>query len=131
MELLEKIDSDFINAFKSKQIDKKNFLGVIRGEIQTQKGKGIEPTNENVIKIIKKIEKSLIEVGTEESKLELTYLEPYLPKMLSEEETKQILMDFVTTESNKNLGTIMKYFNENYKGVVDNKLVQQLYKQII
>lgn len=131
MELLEKIDSDFINAFKSKQIDKKNFLGVIRGEIQTQKGKGIEPTNENVIKIIKKIEKSLIEVGTEESKLELTYLEPYLPKMLSEEETKQILMDFVTTESNKNLGTIMKYFNENYKGVVDNKLVQQLSKQII
>lgn len=131
MELLEKIDSDFINAFKSKQIDKKNFLGVIRGEIQTQKGKGIEPTNENVIKIIKKIEKSLIEVGTEEAKLELTYLEPYLPKMLSEEETKQILMDFVTTESNKNLGTIMKYFNENYKGVVDNKLVQQLSKQII
>lgn len=131
MELLEKIDSDFINAFKSKQIDKKNFLGVIRGEIQTQRGKGIEPTNENVIKIIKKIEKSLIEVGTEEAKLELTYLEPYLPKMLSEEETKQILMDFVTTESNKNLGTIMKYFNENYKGVVDNKLVQQLSKQII
>jgi uncharacterized protein YqeY len=131
MELLEKIDSDFINAFKSKQIDKKNFLGVIRGEIQTQKGKGIEPTNENVIKIIKKIEKSLIEVGTEEAKLELTYLEPYLPKMLSEEETKQILMDFVSTESNKNLGTIMKYFNENYKGVVDNKLVQQLSKQII
>ena len=81
MELLEKLDSDFINAFKSKQIDKKNFLGVIRGEIQTQKGKGIEPTNENVIKIIKKIEKSLIEVGTEEAKLELTYLEPYLPKM--------------------------------------------------
>lgn len=131
MELLEKIDSDFINAFKSKQIDKKNFLGVIRGEIQTQRGKGIEPTNENVIKIIKKIEKSLIEVGTEEAKLELTYLEPYLPKMLSEEETKQILMDFVTTESNKNLGAIMKYFNENYKGVVDNKLVQQLSKQII
>lgn len=131
MELLEKIDSDFINAFKSKQIDKKNFLGVIRGEIQTQKGKGIEPTNENVIKIIKKIEKSLIEVGTEEAKLELTYLEPYLPKMLSEEETKQILMDFVSTESNKNLGAIMKYFNENYKGVVDNKLVQQLSKQII
>jgi uncharacterized protein YqeY len=131
MELLEKLDSDFINAFKSKQIDKKNFLGVIRGEIQTQKGKGIEPTNENVIKIIKKIEKSLIEVGTEEAKLELTYLEPYLPKMLSEEETKQILMDFVTTESNKNLGTIMKYFNENYKGIVDNKIVQQLAKQII
>jgi uncharacterized protein YqeY len=131
MELLEKLDSDFINAFKSKQIDKKNFLGVIRGEIQTQKGKGIEPTNENVIKIIKKIEKSLIEVGTEEAKLELTYLEPYLPKMLSEEETKQILMDFVTTESNKNLGTIMKYFNENYKGLVDNKIVQQLAKQII
>ena len=26
MELLEKLDSDFINAFKSKQIDKKNFL---------------------------------------------------------------------------------------------------------
>lgn len=131
MKLLEKIDSDFINAFKSKQIDKKNFLGVIRGEIQTQRGKGIQPTNENIIKIIKKIEKSLIEVGTEEAKLELTYLEPYLPKMLSEEETKQILMDFVTTESNKNLGIIMKYFNENYKGMVDNKLVQQLAKQII
>ena len=131
MELIKQINTDFMTAFKAKEMEKKNFLGVIKGEVQAQKGRGVEPTDENVIKVIKKIEKSLKEVNTDEAKLELSYLEPYLPKMLSEEETKKLLDEFVSTQESVNIGSIMKHFNSNYKGVVDNKIVQTLAKQIL
>ena len=130
MELIKQINADFMTAFKAKEMEKKNFLGVIKGEVQAQQGRGVEATDENVLKVIKKIEKSLKEVDTDESKRELSYLEPYLPKMLSEEETKKLLDEFVSTQESVNIGSIMKYFNSNYKGVVDNKIVQTLAKQL-
>ena len=61
MNLNERINADFMIAFKAKQMGKKNFLGVIRGEIQTQVGKGLEPNDQNITKIVKKIEKSLLQ----------------------------------------------------------------------
>lgn len=130
MELIKQINADFMTAFKAKEMEKKNFLGVIKGEVQAQQGRGVEATDENVLKVIKKIEKSLKEVDTDESKRELSYLEPYLPKMLSEVETKKLLDEFVSTQESVNIGSIMKYFNSNYKGVVDNKIVQTLAKQL-
>jgi hypothetical protein len=42
-------------------MDKKNFLGVLKGAIQTQEGKQIESTDENVLKVIKAFEKGITE----------------------------------------------------------------------
>ena len=131
MNLNERINADFMTAFKAKQMEKKNFLGVIKGDIQTNAGNGIEPTDENVIKIVKKMEKSLLEVDTEESRLELTYLEPYLPKMMSEEDVRNLLKDFIVSTESVNIGSIMKHFNQNYKGLVDNKMLQTLSKEML
>ena len=77
------------------------------------------------------MEKSLKEVGTEEANQELSYLEPYLPKMMSSEETKKLLDEFIETQESVNIGSIMKHFNQNYKGLVDNKIVQTLAKEIL
>lgn len=131
MKLIEKINADFMTAYKEKNMEKKNFLGVIKGEVQTASGQGIESTDENVTKVIKKIEKSLLEVNTDESKVELSYLEPYLPKMLSEDDTRKILKEFVDSNESINIASIMKYFNSNYKGLVDNKIVQLLSKELL
>lgn len=128
MTLLEQINADFIAAFKAKDMDKKNFLGVIKGEVQTQQGKGVEPTDANVVKIVKKMEKSLKEVGTDDSNRELSYLEPYLPKLLPEHEISRIMDEFIRDTPSANIGVIMGYFNKNYSGQVDNGLVSKLAK---
>ena len=67
--LKEKINSDFMVAFKNKEMDKKNFLGLIKGEIQLQEGRGVESTDENILIVLKKLEKSLSQNGDENSKL--------------------------------------------------------------
>ena len=77
--LKDKISEDFMKAFKAKDMDKKNFLGVVKGEIQLQEGRGIDSTDENVLKVLKKIEKSLKQTNTEEATKELSYIEKYLP----------------------------------------------------
>ena len=129
MELIKKINADFMTAYKEKKMDKKNFLGVIKGDVKNKFGDNA--SDSDVLAIVKKMEKSLKEVGTEEANQELSYLEPYLPKMMSNEETKNILDEFIKTQENVNIGSIMKHFNQNYKGLVDNKIVQVLAKEVI
>ena len=129
MELIKKINADFMTAYKEKKMDKKNFLGVIKGDVKNKFGDNA--SDSDVLSIVKKMEKSLKEVGTEEANQELSYLEPYLPKMMSNEETKNILDEFIKTQENVNIGSIMKHFNQNYKGLVDNKIVQVLAKEVI
>ena len=61
MTLKERINIDFMDAYKNKDMKKKDFLGVLKGMIQTNEGKQIISTDENVLKIIKSIEKGVIE----------------------------------------------------------------------
>ena len=128
--LKEKINSDFMIAFKNKEMDKKNFLGLIKGEIQLQEGRGVESTDENVLVILKKLEKSLNQNGDENSKKELEYLSTYMPKMMSEDEIRNIIIN-LKEEGLNNLGQIMGEFNKNFKGKADNKLVSQVAKEVL
>ena len=59
MSLKERINADFMAAFKAKEMDKKNFLGVVKGEIQNEVGRSGKDDDETVMGILKKIEKSL------------------------------------------------------------------------
>ena len=134
MELQEQISKDFMTAFKEKDMDKKNFLGVIKGEIQTAKGKGVKPTNENVLAIVKKMEKSLKQTNTEDSKRELTYIEGYLPQLMSEDELRFAIDRYVTSEgltTPKDMGKVMGYLKEFYGGQYDGKLASTLTKQLL
>ena len=97
--LKEKINSDFMVAFKNKEMDKKNFLGLIKGEIQLQEARGIESIDKNVLVILKRLEKSLIQNGDENSKKELEYLSPYMPKMMSEDEIRNIIINLKNTQN--------------------------------
>ena len=40
--LKDMVSKDFMEAFKARDMDKKNFLGVVKGEIQLQEGRGID-----------------------------------------------------------------------------------------
>lgn len=132
--LKEQINKDFLVAFKAKEMVKKNFLGVIKGEIQTSEGReNWEATDENVLKILKKTEKGLkenIDKGVEGAEAELKMLSPYLPELMSEEKIKEIVTELVKNGSD-NIGLIMKEFNINYKGKADNKIVKDVAVEIL
>jgi uncharacterized protein YqeY len=137
MKLKEQINTDFIEAYKTKNMEKKNFLGVLKGAIQTQEGNLIESTDENVLKVIKSFEKSIkqtveakvkLDESTFEQEMELTYLEPYLPKLMSESEISSIIDEILSRPNiNKNQGFLMGTFNKENNGkAFDNKVVSTL-----
>jgi uncharacterized protein YqeY len=130
MDLKSRISKDFMTAFKEKDMQKKNFLGLIKGEIQLEEKKGIESNDENVLKIIKKMEKSLVQTNTDESKKELEYIKPYLPELMSEEKIKEIITQYIG-EGLDNIGKIMGKFNKEYRGKADNSLVSKISKELL
>jgi len=137
MTLKEKINKDYIEAFKAKNTVAKNLLSVIKGEIQTlEKNTGVENlSDEDVIKILNKTVKSLKETltsVTESEKMmyvqtELSIVDSYLPTQLSVEEI-QSKIDALVASGVKNLGMIMKEFNSL---PVDKKVVSELAKKSI
>lgn len=142
MSLKEQINADFLAAYKNKEMAKKNFLGVLKGSIQTNEGKQIESTDENVLKTLKSLEKGLLETisakeklgqSTEQERQELSYLSVYLPALMSETEVRGIVQELVSRPNiNKNQGFLMGTFNKEQKGnAFDNKMVSQLIQEAI
>lgn len=135
MKLKEKINKDYIEAFKAKNTVSKNLLSVIKGEIQTvEKNTGVENlSDEDVNKILNKSVKSLKETLTSLTdsekvstvQTELNIVESYLPKQLSVEEI-QSKIDALVASGMKNMGMIMKEFNSL---PADKKLVSELVKK--
>ena len=135
MTLKEKINKDYIEAFKSKNTVAKNLLSVIKGEIQTiEKNTGVENlSDEDVIKILNKTVKSLKETltsVTESEKMmyvqtELSIVDSYLPTQLSVEEI-QSKIDALVASGMKNMGMIMKEFNSL---PADKKMVSEMVKK--
>jgi len=141
MTLKEKINSDYIVAFKAKDTLKKNLLSVIKGEIQTvEKNTGIENLpDDGVIKILNKSVKSLKETlntlapvdGSGEkivqTAYELAIIETYLPKQMSEAEVQHKINELMSSGITT-IGAIMKEFATL---PVDKKLVSELIKKSI
>lgn len=131
MTLKEQINADFMAAFKAKDMNKKNFLGVVKGEIQNEEGRGTVASDDVVLVILKKMEKSLLQTNTPESLGELEYINTYLPKMMGVSEIEEIIVYYHTDLGLKTMGELMKEFNSNYKGKADNKIVSGVINKIL
>tara|TARA_R110000803_G_scaffold13218_9_gene37334 strand:+ start:414 stop:812 length:399 start_codon:yes stop_codon:yes gene_type:complete len=130
MTLKEQISKDFMEAFKSKNMDKKNFLGVVKGEIQNEESRKGDVTDDTVMTIIKKMEKSLKQTNTDESLKELEYIKPYLPTLMGEDRIREILTTYKVNGID-NIGKMMGEFNKNFKGMADNGLVSKIVKEVL
>jgi uncharacterized protein YqeY len=106
-------------------MERKNFLGLLKGEIQNEEGRGTVTTDETVMTILRKMEKSLKQTNTTESLNELKYLDSYLPKLMSEDQIRVIVSAY-KSEGLTNVGQIMGRFNKEHKGLADNKLVSTI-----
>jgi uncharacterized protein YqeY len=130
MSLKEQIQADFMTAFKAKDMDKKNFLGLIKSEIQNEFGRSGKEDDETVLGILKKMEKSLKQTNTDESLGELEYIKPYLPTMMGEDRIREILHDYKANGLN-NVGQMMGEFNKTFKGMADNSVVSKIVKEVL
>ena len=133
MTLKEKINADFIDAMKSKNVVAKSILSVVKGEIQTvEKNIGSDNLSDvEVIKILTKTVKSLKETismaNDEKSKLELSVIEVYLPKQMSKDEVTQKVTALVNSGITQ-IGAIMKEFATL---PADKKMVSESIKEVI
>ncbi len=130
--LKERINKDYMTAFKNKDVVAKNLLSVVKGEIQTiEKNTGVENmSDEDVLKILTKTSKSLKEMvsgGNEQAVTELSIIESYLPKQMSKEEVTQKVTELVNSGVTQ-MGAIMKEFATL---PVDKKMVSEVVKELV
>ena len=151
MSLKDKIDIDYKNALKSKdriQISTYRLIlsGIKNLDISNRSGPDKKDTNdEDIKKLIKKMikqrsesidiykknnRKDLLEVEQKESEI----LSGYLPKQLSEEETKKICTQTVSkigASSIKDMGKVMGELKKQYADSLDFAIAGSLLKKLL
>jgi uncharacterized protein YqeY len=131
MTIEKQIETDFLKAFKERNTEVKSLLSTVKGEIQTTKKNLVVEnlSDEESIKILGKFAKNLKEnirlVNDEKSQRELSVIEAYLPKQMSETEVIAKL-DEILASGVTNIGQIMKEFAQL---PVDKKMVSELAKK--
>lgn len=131
MTIEKRIEADFMKAFKEKNVEVKSLLSTVKGEMQTMKKNLVVEnlSDEESTKILGKFAKNLKEnirlMNDEKSKMELSIIESYLPKQMSEDEVNAKL-DEILASGVTNIGQIMKEFAQL---PVDKKMVSELAKK--
>ncbi len=129
MTLQERIKSDLKIAMKEKNEAKKDTLRVVIGEFGRSDKK--ELSDDEILKILKKLVKSEKEVlekkGETESKF-IEVIETYLPKMATEQDIENWIRENVDFSKFKNkmqaMGVIMKHFGSSADGNAVKNILQ-------
>lgn len=144
--LKEKLLEDLKDAMKTKNVNKKNAVQMVRTAIlQIEKDKGIEVSDEQILGIVAKEVKTrkdaiaeyeqanredLIEKANEEIKA----LEEYLPKQLTDEElvteVKKVIEKLNAT-SMKDMGPVMKEAKATIGTQADGKRINEVVKSLL
>lgn len=132
MSIKETIYKDLTDSMKSKDQVQKNFLKVLKGEIQNKELTGIPSTDENVLIILRKMEKSLTQINNTESEMELAILRKYIPSMPDAKWLKEKIIECKSSiDLEKNIPSqVMKSLNAKYPGKIDNKMAMVLISEI-
>lgn len=146
MSLKDQISQDLKVAMKDGATLK---LSVLRGvnasisnkliEKRTQDGAEAELADEDILAVVmseakkRKEAKEAFEKGGREDlskneAAELEILQAYLPKQLSEEETKQKIEEILSSSQASNFGEAMKIVMAELRGIADAKVITQLIK---
>lgn len=140
----KKLLEDLKEAMKEKNEIKKNAIQMVRaGILQIEKDKGIELTDEQIIELISKEVKKRkdsiadYEKGGREDLVnqineEISYLEKYLPKQLTEKEITVIVKQIIAelgAKTMKDMGKVMKAAKEKMGVTADGKTINKVVKE--
>lgn len=118
--LIEKIGKAFIDAYKAKDLDLKNAIGTIKGEIERESKDPKNISDEEVSKELKKMIKKHKE-NPSLTDVEISFIDSILPKQMTDEEIDTKLKELVDGGAN-HIGRIMGGF----KGLnADMKVVKE------
>ena len=135
--IIDEIKKDNVQAMKDKNTLARAIYGVVMNKVLLAnieaKKDGKELTDTDVIQILQKTIKELTEekenyikagnaVEAENIETQKQIISKYLPKMLSEEEIKNIIAGM----EDKSIPSVMKHFKANYAGKVDMSLVNKI-----
>lgn len=130
MKLIERISNDFTEAYKAKDMDKKNFLGVIKTEV-TKESK--TPEDSYIISKLKSMIKNA-EATNSLTDNELSILNEYLPTQMTEETLRdaiKLLIDDYELSSLKEMGKVMTYLKNNFDGQYDGRMASTITKELL
>ena len=130
MALIEKINEDFLVAYKAKEMSRKDFLGVLKTEV-TKESK--TPEDSYIVGKIKSMIKNA-EATNSLSELELEILNGYLPQQLSEDTLTSTIKDFIERngiKSPKEMGKIMSFLKTDFDGQYDGKMASIIIRQLL
>lgn len=135
---------DLKEAMKNKDKLKKSVVTMLRSEIkQIEVDERIEVGEERIMDIIasqiktkRKAIEGFAEGGredlVEEAEKEIEYLQEYLPKQLTDDELKAIIMETIETvgaSSMKDMGKVMGIVNPKVKGRAESSKVAAIVKE--
>lgn len=144
--LKEKLLEDLKSAMKEKNVNKKNAVQMVRTAIlQTEKDKGVEVTDEQIIDIIAKevkkrkdsiadFEKAQRQDLIDQINDEITALEVYLPKQLTDDELEtkiKAIIEKVDAKDIKDLGKVMKEAKTEIGAQADGRRINETVRKLL
>jgi len=142
--LLERLNNDMKQAMKNKEKDKLSVIRMIKASVQNETIKlGHDLSEEDELTVLSRelkqrkdslheFEKAGREDLVEKIRIELTFVELYMPKQLSEEELSEIVKSTISevgANSKAEMGKVMAAIMQKVKGKADGSLVNKLVQQ--
>ena len=139
--IVDEIKKANIEAMKNHDSVSRGICSVVLNKIKLEEIKkrenGQELLDADVVNILQKAIKELAEEKenylkagkadiAEESKKQIDFVSKFLPKMMSKDEIKQIILAL----PDKTIPFVMKHFKANFNGKCDMRLVQEVLKEI-
>jgi len=146
MNLFDKIQSDMYSAMKARDAIKSKTLRVVIAKLKDKKiDKRDDLSESEELKVLQSLAKQRIEsikmfrdggrddLVEQESK-ELKIIEEYLPKMMTDEEIKNIVkssINEVGAQSLTDIGKVMPIIMKNGGGMIDGKKAQLFLRELL
>lgn len=143
--LKERVNQEFITAFKAKNVFRKDTLGILKSKIteQEKKKNNQELTNEEIYSVIstmiKQREQSIAiynqndseqaKINSQKESDEILILKEFMPEQLSDEKLAEIIQNVIDANlvnSKPMMALVMQELNANYKGKFDSKKVKNI-----
>lgn len=147
--IIDIISDAYKQAMINKEEDKKRAISTLRAEIKNKeielRSSQKELTDADVLSLIQKLikqNKDAIQMFAdggrqdlvEKNEMEISILEEFLPKQLSNDEIDNIIQQEIEKNgynSIKDMGKLMGYFKSNYSGQVDMGYVSKQIKEFL
>lgn len=144
-----KIMNAYKQAMLNKNEDRKRVINTLRAEIKNKeielRSSQKELTDADILSLIQKLikqNKDAIQMFAdggrqdlvEKNEMEISILEEFLPKQLTNDETDNIIKQEIeknSYNSMKDMGKMMGYFKSNYSGQVDMGYVSSRIKEML